>query len=62
MTHFKAILILNGGEHIKIFDFGEDVVKAEEYELRMRGMGLTPIAIGEINGPYYTVIYYQAVV
>lgn len=58
MTTYKAIIIMDGGRNILFKDFGEDVEKAEELNLRFSPSYKT-LAIGDINGDTYTIVYYK---
>ena len=58
MTQYKAVVIMDGGRNILLRDFGEDVELAEEFNLTYTP-SFDTIAIGDINGDTYTIVYYK---
>lgn len=58
MTRHRTILIRDTG--VDYFDFGEDIVKAEEmdYEIHGQYKDVQSVTLGDINGPEYIVIFY----
>lgn len=57
MTRHRIILIRDTG--VQYFDFGEDIVKAEEIEYIIRqNKGVQSVTLGDINGLEYITIYH----
>lgn len=57
MTRYRSIIITD--RTVQIFEHGEDIEQAEQFEYRQRAKdGIEVMSIGDIDGPVYTVVYY----